>query len=287
MPRLIDDIRAAGKLGMPWFVSPAKVADWQRHREQFLDLLRTDMPIIRIDNVADYYFTGSDQENWDLGRDFPNMAPPFELCWFEHRMPRVIHSREKGDTHVDTLVPKGRVGMVMFGSNRDNVRGENIPDTMRWALTFELFIDYGDGNIQGPHAMMVLAIDAEGQLIGEPSVQSFAVAGNQEIMRSFITWTHPALLAISFMHCKNVTVLDESVPKPLAKKYHARTGNWPVRYKTLVIEPLRQILRREGQSEKLGLKRALHICRGHFRDYRQGKGLFGKLHQLVWAPATV
>ena len=31
----------------------------------------------------------------------------------------------------------------------------------------------------------------------------------------------------------------------------------------------------------------MHICRGHFRDYREGKGLFGKYHKLVWTPATV
>jgi hypothetical protein len=31
----------------------------------------------------------------------------------------------------------------------------------------------------------------------------------------------------------------------------------------------------------------MHICRGHFRDYREGKGLFGKYKQLVWTPMTV
>ena len=25
-------------------------------------------------------------------------------------------------------------------------------------------------------------------------------------------------------------------------------------------------------------------CRGHFRDYREGRGLFGKYKQLVWTP---
>ena len=35
------------------------------------------------------------------------------------------------------------------------------------------------------------------------------------------------------------------------------------------------------------MTRAMHICRGHFKDYRQGKGLFGRYHQLVWQPAIV
>ena len=35
------------------------------------------------------------------------------------------------------------------------------------------------------------------------------------------------------------------------------------------------------------MTRAMHICREHFKDYRQGKGLFGRYHQLVWQPAIV
>jgi hypothetical protein len=31
----------------------------------------------------------------------------------------------------------------------------------------------------------------------------------------------------------------------------------------------------------------MHICRGHFKDYREGRGLFGKYHQLVWHPSLV
>jgi len=287
MPRLIDDIRAAGKLVMPWFVAPAKEGDWQRHMTRLWDILLSDMPVIRIDNVSDYYFTGTDQENWDLHDDFPNLAPPFELAWFEHRMPKVIHSREKGDTRVDELTPKGRVGMLMFGTDRENLGGE-FPDNLRWALTFELFIDFfGDGKIQGSGGSIHMGVDADGRLIDVPWMQTYCGMEHAEMMKNYITWTHPALLAISFMHCKNVTVLDEAVPKPLAKKYHAKTGNWPTKFKTLEIRPLKEILRREGRSESVGLIRAMHICRGHFRDYRQGKGLFGRLHQLVWMPQTV
>ena len=36
-------------------------------------------------------------------------------------------------------------------------------------------------------------------------------------------------------------------------------------------------LEREGDIQHIGLKRALHICRGHFKDYTIGKGLFGKV----------
>lgn len=292
MPRLIDDIRAAGQTQVPWCVADSKLIHWQRHALQIWDVLRDPaLPVILIDNVADYYFAVSDQENWDLATDFPNLAPPFEAAWFEHRMPRVIHSREKGDTNIAAMIPRGRVGLIMFGTTRENLVGEDIPDNLRWSVIFDFFIDYGTAvgsmGVQGPHGTVHIAVDADGRIIGEPWIQTFCEPGLEGPVRALITWCHPALLAISFLHCRNVRIVDEAVPKPLAKKYHARHGVWPARYKTLEIHPLKEILRHEGKSESTGLKHALHICRGHFRDYREGKGLFGKYKTVVWTPATV
>jgi len=106
-------------------------------------------------------------------------------------------------------------------------------------------------------------------------------------LKCFISFYHPTLLAVCFLHCKNVKIVEETVDKPLAKKYRERTGIQPTPYKTLVIEPLKQILRTEGRSGEVGIQRAMHICRGHFADYTDGKGLFGKYHGRFWIPATV
>lgn len=85
----------------------------------------------------------------------------------------------------------------------------------------------------------------------------------------------PYTFAISLLHCKNVTLIDKPVPEKV-QRARARRGKEPkFVYKTLEIEPMKQILRTEGQVEKVGLKQALHVCRGHFKDYRE-KGLFGK-----------
>lgn len=82
-------------------------------------------------------------------------------------------------------------------------------------------------------------------------------------------------------------MVDNHTPPKLAKKYREKHGFDPSSYKTLIIEPLKQILRREGKSDTVGVAKAMHICRGHFKDYRQGKGLFGKYHQLVWHDSLV
>jgi len=292
MPRLIDDIRAGEGLRAPWFVNK-KAEAWTKLAEMLGKVLLhpgPDLPVLLIDNVADYYYTASDQEHWSVDRDFPNLAPPFPAFWCEHKMPRTIHSKECGDTKMNPLIQHGRVGILVHGLTPEQFTAVDIPANGHWVLWCELFVDYGfrDRPIEGPHGSMFLCLDEQGAVIGAPWMQSYADAGYEDVMKSFMTWLHPTLLAISFLHCKNVRVEDNQVPKPLAKKYRERhRGVQPTAYKTLVIEPLKQILRTEGKSGEHGLAKAMHICRGHFRDYRQGRGLFGKYKQLVWTPMTV
>jgi hypothetical protein len=142
--------------------------------------------------------------------------------------------------------------------------------------------------IEGPAGSCFLTIDADGALLGSPHMQCHSAAGrHEEMLQSYLTWLHPALLAVSFLHCKNVKVIDQETPAPLAKKYHARTGIWPTRFHTLEIEPLKQILKTQGNVQANGLAKAIHICRGHFKDYREGRGLFGKYKQIVWQPSVI
>jgi len=290
MPRLIDDFRAPlARLAMPHFVPRYRENAWADMAKRTHDLIMSpELPVLLIDNVAEYYYS-SEQEYWDLRDDFPNLAPPYPAFWCEHRMIKTIHSKQCGDTDVSALVPRGRIGTLIHGLDPADCKGEGIPTEARWILWCELFIDYGDRDVSatGPHGSVFLCVDAEGKIIQRPWMQSLATDADAEIMKSYMTWFNPVFLAMSFLHCRNVTVVDNSVPAPLAKKYRARSGIAPCRYKTLVIEPLKQILRREGRSDQVGVQKALHICRGHFRDYREGRGLFGKYHQLVWMPSIV
>lgn len=90
-----------------------------------------------------------------------------------------------------------------------------------------------------------------------------------------------ALLTISFMHCKNVVQRVVAPPPRLSKRHKERHGRLLFSYRVLEIEPMKQVLRAEGRSEEVGLAKALHICRGHFKDYRE-RGLFGRNKGLYW-----
>lgn len=50
---------------------------------------------------------------------------------------------------------------------------------------------------------------------------------------------------------------------------------------------MKAVLRTEGGIEQNGLKKALHICRGHFATYTDEKPLFGHFTGTVWKPSHV
>lgn len=86
--------------------------------------------------------------------------------------------------------------------------------------------------------------------------------------------TRIALLAMSFSNCKNVTRKDVTESEGPSAKWIRRQKAPEIRYHVLDINPMKEVLRAEGNIEANGLKKALHICRGHFAHYPQG--LFGR-----------
>ena len=84
------------------------------------------------------------------------------------------------------------------------------------------------------------------------------------------------LIAIQENHTPeklNRANIKRGKPRPYFEKYY-----------TLQIEPMKKILNTEGQAKTLGLKKAFHICRGHFRTY-DANPLFGKIKGTFWTPA--
>jgi hypothetical protein len=209
----------------------------------------------------------------------------------EYRMPQRIVSDSYGVTDLtDTLGKDARNGLLLFGMKREQVVAEGMPDETHWILVGEVFSDYGRGrDIEGPHGTFFIPVDEQGRAITPPGMMAFCDDDERakDQMLNVMTLFNPALLAISFLHCKNVALEDHTVDRPLAKKHRLKYGREPVAYKTLVIEPLKQILRTEGRSDEHGVAKAMHICRGHFADYRNGRGLFGKYKQMVWIPQVL
>jgi len=197
---LLDDIRARKRLNMPcWLTNPD---NWASHTAQICEILRgtPDLPVFAIDHVAHAYFEASEQEYWDLEHDFPPLVPPCDLAWFEYPLPYRIHSAATGDFDIARLHSNGRIGLLMIGSAHESVRGEAMPPEVRWILSFELFIDYGAGDIQGSHGTIFIAADRAGNIVDRPWMQTFVRPDLAKYVPPLIPFTHPALLAFSVVH---------------------------------------------------------------------------------------
>ena len=245
-----------------------------------LDELRS-APIFRIDNIAEYFWA-SEQDYWEYEKDFPNLAPPFNAFWMEYVTPLRVHV---GGRYVENDKYK-QFGFLFVSKKKESELGN-----WEWALN-AIFFSSQSGVTGGGHFNHFFGIDQTGKIIHDSTGKSqIGFAVDPEIQKQYSPLEiqemamiiHPALLAISFMHCKNVELIEHGVSRHGHRSRHTHG----IKYHTLEIEPMKRILRTEGQSESTGLKQALHICRGHFKDFSKGAGLFGKYKGLYWWDSQV
>lgn len=248
-------------------------------------------PIIVADNIADLY--GSDK-GWDFG-DVPNLAPPFDEFFVEFR----DHDDNGDEAHVGCLV-------VAEDLRKQEIRDEllmrlepgsqpgsmpQVADAMsrsRWLLEMKFWMTMMSRPTCGRPlflgATVMIFVTGDGQYVLDivsldPAAQSLlgGIVGNAGKV---------ALLAVSFMHCKNVT-LAESEGDGQPEKWHRRTKIPELKFHVLQIDPMREILRNEGGSESNGIRKSLHICRGHFARYTDDRPLFGRVTGTFWRPSHV
>ena len=91
-----------------------------------------------------------------------------------------------------------------------------------------------------------------------------------------------AAFALSLLHCRRTAIQLTNPPQRMSKAFSRRHGRPLTNFRTIEIEAMQQVFEAEGSIRKTGLKAAVHMCRGHFKDYRWGAGLFGKHHGTFW-----
>lgn len=288
-------------------VTPSMALAPASFRDDVFSRLKTTLASainVRIDNVTEYLFAGTDQEIW-TAKDFPNQAPPFPVIWFESVSPTFILSKNPSERAVaikrqlvaegmDERKPLDRgYGVLFVSAGRDD-----DPPESRWEIHMHYF-RHEHGGVVGPIAEFRQVISEQGEPFDEgevvidgsiaESMSRFDQPGEpfgQAAVNALSPVFFPVRLAISFMHCKNVKV-EEQLPSRQIRRAAERKGDPIERYIVLDIMPMREVLRTEGRSESVGLQRALHICRGHFSTYTEERPLFGKYAGRFWIPSHV
>lgn len=242
----------------------------------------TQVVCVDIQNIHDAFFAKDNihSSNPLVKNYYPNLAPPWPITWYEFaRVDPTGHGEKIGIAacclkySLDRLVKQKRLMPTAS------------VELTRWAIRFFVFIE---NRIVGFQCAFVAdeCISSDGKsLLGEDFI-----VHKSPMMKSFdkrqqdltVLLLHESFLAVSFLHCKNIIIHPDDSKTKLDKK-RAKKGRKPVfQFKTLNIKPLQNILQQSGGLRQHGLSKALHVCRGHFKDYRYGRGLFGKVKGVFW-----
>jgi hypothetical protein len=302
MSRLYDRILTDG-LNIPKRPSGDETATSVLHMLKYAE-------VVSADNVAEYYFEKHTKEicDWQI-EDFPNVAPTFRNLFIEFQLSPVSDQqkallREIGAAGVLMMAYDLRPDVEEFNPFTDAAIGYPRPPLdARWGVSSITIIESKTRSSCSLVSNVLYYVREDG-LIVPPEGQNkrFSIYpiftadvlpnGHQDdqSMLEFcgqfnVLVLYPALLTLSFMHCKNVVVEDRQPPRRDRRRQDKSGASPFVTYKVLNIRPMQEVLRHEGQIERTGLKRALHICRGHFADYTEGNGLFGRIHGRFWIEA--
>jgi hypothetical protein len=257
------------------FACPGIVRRDEEAWDEYLQAARTALTfcefakVFDVQNIYEYAEAYKFGTSLDFRKDFASARLPFRSLFFEFRSVGrdrstrngilAMESDEAGGTRLITL-------MHFYGmEDGDDVFG---PFALSYALSDR------DGNIVEPP---YTAIPWQ-PLLGTPWAEAKAefAGGHQAPV---------VLLAISFMNCKNVATAEHEPDRQINRE-RRKAGLRPfVRHHTIDIEPMKRVLKTEGRVETEGLRRALHVCRGHFAHYTEEKPLFGKVAGTFWVPA--
>lgn len=267
---------------MPRFIDYA-LDSLDECNDRFIKKILPKTECIVIENIAEFFY-GS-EKGFDLS-DFPNIAPPFENFLMEHHVTlpdgRMVL---QGNLFVSIDCRDERLPNFIesfFRGNNDLIADSKVKvKSSRW-MTIVYHGLVNKNRLVVWHSKTVFFTNETGCFLESDKSMFVSVRDSTLPESSILGIVYPSFLAISFMHCKNVTVEQVEPIAKVSKRYEKKTGKPLEKYHVLNIEPMKKVLRTEGDSEKTGLKRALHICRGHFKDFSQGNGLFGKFRGLYW-----
>lgn len=240
--------------------------------------------VITLDNVVSLCEGKRLDPNRSTSSQFPNMYPFLTPGFYEYiiRGPRGYEAsgmmigeipKETIDRHVrlsDSRIPaSGIYGVLFIYSSRS--------DTL---IVYPAIVQcYYDEDKQ--FSGMVLSNLLEKGLTKEDPTDE---KGKDRLINE----CYPIFLSWSLAQCKNVEIKktpSETDPKRIEKL--RRHGIPRITIKTLDIEPFRTVVKNETEGGESGIKKALHICRGHFRSYdpETSKGLFGRgQYGTFWVP---
>jgi hypothetical protein len=241
------------------------------------------IPVITANDVAHYVYALDSGVNFS---DFVlSIAPPFQEFFIEfQRAPNAAQMHAWG-AHFEAI------------SDPEKIAEMSPPDDKgdpRWVLQINTYLEKRKGKPFGPVANHVCGLAEDGTWFRHGNGKLYWGGGLVRMSDDVPLELHeywaeyinqlvfPALMTISFMHCKNVSLNAIVLPEKLSRSHFKRHGRPLVRYGELTIDPLRRLLETQRRGVGGNLGKALHLCRGHFKTFSPDAPLLGRATETFW-----
>jgi hypothetical protein len=254
--------------------------------------------VVEASNVMTYWESQKDRPS--VWTEMPSCRLPFPSMFVEAHAWRphfvgtklsvllVDHDVASALDAIGTVLSEGQASR-----SRTTIQSDlpGLRDAAKYSIAFGLIM-LSKGKVVGPLTQGKILLGAHGEPLRAPFGQIpnelVEMLGGIEEAKQFSKLSlFPIMLAVAFMNCKNVVVAPNEPDRHLNRERRKHGLKPFLRYHTINIEPMKKVLKTEGKIESLGLKRALHIVRGHFSTYTEEKPLFGKVAGTFWIPSHV
>ena len=216
--------------------------------------------VFEVSNVSNYIV--SHKPNWDAIA--VNVRPSYNRMWFEYNLHCLVKSMPSKEE-----IKIGKVGLYL-----------EVYESTKEAILFTLLL-FGQDVHKTIHILppvLRASCDTKGNLF--PEYERMSNFGNNTALIA------PAFMGLSLLHCKNVGLETINPSAPL-QKARQKKGKLPlIKYHILFIHPMKERLKYLARDKQTDIRRAMHMVRGHFKDYTEN-ALFGKVHGLYWWDAQV
>ena len=241
--------------------------------------------IFNIQNIADYAISIRGQGAPPVYPEFSEIRLPFQYTWLEWKEDHYSSNGQLIKAHLAMLVTKrSNDELLVVAFNMNSYHGLSViwEGTLYPTLMKDGRAAYG-ANRQDYFSDIFYDVRSvfvyPGSEVSPDQIEEQTTVLLKSMMYIFLT-------TALFLACKNIEKKDHAVSHKLMKASTKRGRPYYYeKYYTLEIESARKILSKEGSAEIVGIQKAFHICRGHFKTYTEEAPLFGKFVGTVFCPA--
>ena len=252
---------------------------------------------IEATNVARFFdnsYRGDDGSFDSFWTDLKCLVPPYKRFFVEWEAPLIPGAKRMGMMFVACKPDEAEnIARAIIGRGARSTPTKIVEFRQdvrcRWIYIALDFLEFphknGDGHIsglRGPYHITTISVAEDGSLLDFWMSHATAQIPKDESMQvaaaSLVAWT-----TLSMMNCANIQIAEHKAPDAF-QKARAKSGKRPlVSYHTVRVDldkTPRQIAAPSLPGDD-GTTPRLHKKRGHMKDYRRGKGLFGR-YKGVW-----